>query len=206
MSKIFFVNVWRKSVFEIYFRSYNTSGDSWLLMDMVHDRCYTLLTGLSTALTTTLPILFQYCYKCWYSDRRNLCTVMKAGGLAPQYLVQPTISLEMPVPSQGHYGFPSLPVVDWFCLLIYLWVLTFPLEVCSEFDNFVITPIENLETTFAKMVKSVKRTHSIELQRETKKLKLAKKKNSKQLFSESNIRVKLENKITVCFKIKEKIS
>jgi hypothetical protein len=44
------------------------------------------------------------------------------------------------------------------------------------------------------------------LQRETKKLKLAKKKNSKQLFSESNIRVKLENKITVCFKIKEKIS
>jgi hypothetical protein len=56
------------------------------------------------------------------------------------------------------------------------------------------------------MVKSVKRTHSIELQRETKKLNLAKKKNSKQLFPESNIRVKLENKITVCFKIKEKIS
>ena len=84
--------------------------------------------------------------------------------------------------------------------------MTFPLEVCSEFDNFVITPIENLETTFAKMVKSVKRTHSIELQRETKKLNLAKKKNSKQLFPESNIRVKLENKITVCFKIKEKIS
>jgi phage protein U len=57
--------------------------------------------------------------------------------------------------------------------------LTFPLEVCSEFGNFVITLIENLETTFAKMVKSVKRTHSIELQRETKKQKLAKKKNSK---------------------------
>jgi len=84
--------------------------------------------------------------------------------------------------------------------------LIFPLEVCSEFGNFVITLIENLETTFAKMVKSVKVTHSIELQRETKKLKLAKKKNSKQLFSESNIRVILEKKITVCFKIKEKIS
>jgi hypothetical protein len=42
-------------------------------------------------------------------------------------LIQPTISLEMPVPSQGHYGFHSFPVVDWFCLFIYLWVLTFPL-------------------------------------------------------------------------------
>jgi hypothetical protein len=26
-----------------------------------------------------------------------------------------------------HYGFHSFPVVDWFCLFIYLWVLTFPL-------------------------------------------------------------------------------
>jgi hypothetical protein len=25
---------------------------------------------------------------------------------------EPTISLEMPVPSQGHYGFHSFPVVD----------------------------------------------------------------------------------------------
>jgi hypothetical protein len=25
---------------------------------------------------------------------------------------KPTISLEMPVPSQGHYGFHSFPVVD----------------------------------------------------------------------------------------------
>ena len=45
------------------------------------------------------------------------------------------------VPSQGHYGFHSFPVVDWFCLFIYLWVLTFPLEDCSEFGNFVITLI-----------------------------------------------------------------
>ena len=28
---------------------------------------------------------------------------------------------------QGHYGFHSFPVVDWFCLFIYVWVLTFPL-------------------------------------------------------------------------------
>jgi hypothetical protein len=50
-----------------------------------------------------------------------------------------SISLEMPLPSQGHYGFHSFPVVDWFCLFIYLWVLTFPLQDCSEFGNFVIT-------------------------------------------------------------------
>jgi len=49
------------------------------------------------------------------------------------------VFLEMPVPSQGHYGFHSFPVVDWFCLFIYLWVLTFPLEDCAEFGNIVIT-------------------------------------------------------------------
>jgi hypothetical protein len=49
-------------------------------------------------------------------------------------LIQPTISLEMPVPSQGHCGFHSFPVVDWFCQF-----MTFPLEYCSEFGNFVIT-------------------------------------------------------------------
>ena len=31
---------------------------------------------------------------------------------AIQNLIQPTISLEIPVPSQGHYGFHSFPVVD----------------------------------------------------------------------------------------------
>jgi hypothetical protein len=41
--------------------------------------------------------------------------------------------------SQDHYGFHSFPVVDWFCLFIYLWVFTFPLLDCSEFGNFVIT-------------------------------------------------------------------
>jgi hypothetical protein len=57
-------------------------------------------------------------------------------------MIQPTISLEMPVPSQGYYGFHSFPVVDWFCLFIYLWVLTFPLLDCSEVSNFVITLIQ----------------------------------------------------------------
>jgi hypothetical protein len=37
---------------------------------------------------------------------------MKGGGLALENLIQPTVSLEMPVPSQGHYGFHSFPVVD----------------------------------------------------------------------------------------------
>jgi hypothetical protein len=37
---------------------------------------------------------------------------MKAGGLAFFNLIQPTISLEMPVPSQGHYGFHSFTVAD----------------------------------------------------------------------------------------------
>jgi hypothetical protein len=37
---------------------------------------------------------------------------MEVGGLAPKNLIQPTISLEMLVPSQGHCGFPSFSVVD----------------------------------------------------------------------------------------------
>ena len=35
------------------------------------------------------------------------------------YASHSTISLEMPVSSQGHYGFHSFPVVDWFCLFLY---------------------------------------------------------------------------------------
>jgi hypothetical protein len=51
------INMWRKSVFDIYF------------------------TEFHTALTTISPILFQYCYKYCSSDNRNLWAVMKAGGL-----------------------------------------------------------------------------------------------------------------------------
>jgi hypothetical protein len=42
----FFIHVWRKSVFDIYF------------------------TELGAALTTVLPVLFTYCYKYRYSDSR----------------------------------------------------------------------------------------------------------------------------------------
>ena len=55
----FFINVWRKIVFDICF------------------------TGFGTTLATILPILFQYRYKYCYSDSRNLWAAMKAGGLPP---------------------------------------------------------------------------------------------------------------------------
>ena len=58
VQNIFFINVWRKNIFDIY------------------------VTEYGTALTTILPILFQYCYKYCYSDSRNLWAVIKAGGLA----------------------------------------------------------------------------------------------------------------------------
>ena len=58
VKNILFINVWRKSVFDINF------------------------TEFGTGLTIILPILFQYCYKYRYSDSRNLWAVMKAEGLA----------------------------------------------------------------------------------------------------------------------------
>jgi hypothetical protein len=36
-------------------------------------------------------------------------------------VIQPTISVEMPVPSQGHYGFHSFPVVYFVCLYTYVF-------------------------------------------------------------------------------------
>ena len=55
---IYSFNVWRKSVFDIYF------------------------TEFGAALATVLPVLFKYCYKYCYSDSRKLWAVMKGGGLA----------------------------------------------------------------------------------------------------------------------------
>ena len=56
--KYFVFNVWRKSVFDIYF------------------------TEFGAALKTVLPVLFKYCYKYCYSDSRKPWAVMEAGGLA----------------------------------------------------------------------------------------------------------------------------
>jgi hypothetical protein len=48
MLKIFFINVWRKNVFDIHF------------------------TEFGAVMTTALPVLFKYCYKYCYSDSRKL--------------------------------------------------------------------------------------------------------------------------------------
>ena len=83
--------MWHKSVFDIYFTEYGT------------------------ALTTVLPILFLYLNTVIVTaETLNRNESGRFGAL--KNLIQPTISLEMPVPSQGHYGFHSFPVVDWFCL------------------------------------------------------------------------------------------
>jgi hypothetical protein len=52
----FFINMWRKNVFDIHF------------------------TEFGAVMTTVLPILFKYCYKYCYSDSRKLWAVMKGGG------------------------------------------------------------------------------------------------------------------------------
>jgi hypothetical protein len=45
---------------------------------------------------------------------------MKAGGLALSNLIQPTISLEMSVPRQGHYVFTVVRLLtDFVCLYTY---------------------------------------------------------------------------------------
>ena len=109
--KYFFINVWRKIVFDICF------------------------TGLGTALTTILPILFQYCYKYCYSDSRNLWAVMKAGVLALYNLIQPTISLEIPVPSQVIRVFTVFRLLtDFVCLYTY----EFWLSLCKIVRSSVI--------------------------------------------------------------------
>jgi hypothetical protein len=54
VKNIFFINVWRNSVFDIYFNEF------------------------STALTTIFPNMFQYCYKYCHSDRWNFWAVVKA--------------------------------------------------------------------------------------------------------------------------------
>jgi hypothetical protein len=62
--------VWRKSVFDIYF------------------------TELGAALTTVLPVLFKYCYKYCNSDSRKLWAVMKGGGLAFKIWFNPPFLLK----------------------------------------------------------------------------------------------------------------
>ena len=65
----------------------------------------------------------------------NLWTVMRAGGLAPYNLIQPTISFEMSVPSQGHYVFTVFRLLtDFICLYNY----EFWLSLCKIVRSSVI--------------------------------------------------------------------
>jgi hypothetical protein len=60
-----------------------------------------------------LKIICQFHAHPVHQNRGEIfCAKIYWGGLAPYNLIQPTISLEMPVPSQGHYGFHGFPVVD----------------------------------------------------------------------------------------------
>jgi hypothetical protein len=57
------------------------------MMEMVYEKYSTLLTEfIGTALTTILPILFQYCYKCCYSDNRSFFTEKR--GTPRKYLIR----------------------------------------------------------------------------------------------------------------------
>jgi hypothetical protein len=67
------------------------------------------------------------------------CLVLIMHFILHQLIVYSTIDL------QGHCGFPSFPVVDWFCLFVDLWVLPFCLKDCSVFGNFVITLIYTIK-------------------------------------------------------------
>ena len=57
------------------------------MMEMVHEKYSILLTEfIGTALTIILPILFQYCYKCCYSDNRSF--FFEKRGTPRKYLIR----------------------------------------------------------------------------------------------------------------------
>jgi hypothetical protein len=97
-------------------------------------------------MTTVLPVLFKYCYKNCYNDSRELWAVMKGGGLALSNLIQPTISLEMPVPSKGHSG-------CWLILSVFI-LIKFWLSLCkiARISVILLLPLFSL-------MKYVLRTH-----------------------------------------------
>jgi hypothetical protein len=58
------------------------------------------------------------CLLCWYWCELLKITHQQTEQSSLSSDGQHTISLEMPVTSQGHYDFHSFPVVNWFCLSI----------------------------------------------------------------------------------------
>jgi hypothetical protein len=70
-----------------------------------------LLEGDTNNIKTAFPDLKQDPGSLLYLKKDTETSVIGGKTCHPN-LIQPTISLEMPVPSQGHYGFHSFPVVD----------------------------------------------------------------------------------------------
>ena len=100
--------------------------------------------------TYFVPV-FKYCY----SDSRNLWTIMRAGGLALWNLIQPTISLEVPVPSQCHYVFTVFRLLtDFVCLYNY----EFWLFLCKIVRSSVILllPLFRLFLMTANFIQSIR--------------------------------------------------
>ena len=91
--------MWRKSVFDIYF------------------------SEIGAALTTVLPGLFKYCYKYCYSDSRKLSR-NERGRFVALKSDSSHHFFRNACTKSGSLRFSQFSVVDWFCLFIYLWVLT----------------------------------------------------------------------------------
>ena len=75
----------------------------------LHTNVHIYMINQSTGLINTLQYkIAGLCYLKSFNPRHlnNISSIMQYN------TIQYNISLEMPVPSQGHYGFHSFPVVD----------------------------------------------------------------------------------------------
>jgi hypothetical protein len=82
---------------------------------------------ISSALTTIIPNLSQYCLKCCYSDNQNLLIVMEVGGLARKIWFNPPFLWKCLYEVRPIAVFPVFWLLtDLVCLLtyefcLYLW-------------------------------------------------------------------------------------
>jgi hypothetical protein len=110
--KNFFVNVWRKSIFDIYVTEYGTALTTILPILFLY--LNTVTHTLTKKFLTFLTSLSLYIFTIWKCITYNFfCRdrIYFDKILVSEYKV-------FPVPSQGYYGFHSFPDVDWFCLFI----------------------------------------------------------------------------------------
>jgi hypothetical protein len=88
----------------------------------------------------TLCCRVLWCVYFWLSLRYSLTFL----------IVSSVFSNVIPVPSQGHCGFPSFPVVDWFCLFVDLWVLSlWKIARCSFILYFDLTTIWHIQSSLS---------------------------------------------------------